>query len=110
MQLYFLYVDKVLHLLGGIMLCSVVYHFIGTMHISRRKKYLVTFSLSIAVILGYEFYEYFSDVIFNTRMQGVYRIVENELVIVIGSVIDTASDIVIGLTGVIVYLVVKVRR
>ena len=109
MQLYFMYVDKLLHLVGGIMLGSILYHYGGKTTLSRREKYMYAFFLSLIVILGYELYEFISDQLFHTHMQGFYIIVNNTLIVIIGKTIDTASDIILGLLGVIFYFFIKIR-
>jgi hypothetical protein len=57
------------------------------------------FFLSLLVIIGYELYEFTLDRLFDSQMQGVYTVVDNQLVMIISSVADTLQDIILGIMG-----------
>ena len=100
-QLQFVYIDKILHLIGGIMLASIMYHISTKIKVIKNYQLLFTIISSLLIILGYEFYEYVSDFFLNTSMQGVYQRIGDETIVLIGSVADTLQDIVLGLLGVL---------
>ncbi len=100
-QLQFVYIDKILHLIGGIMLASIMYHISTKIKVIKNYQLLFTIISSLLIILGYEFYEYVSDFFLNTSMQGVYQKIGDETIVLIGSVADTIQDVVLGLFGVL---------
>ena len=99
-QSQILYIDKLLHFAGGVMLCAVMFHYVKKSNFSRREIYFYVFIISLVVIVGYEAYEYFSDLFFNTHMQGVYF----EEVLLIDAFTDTVQDVILGTSGAFLYL------
>jgi len=102
LQLKILYIDKILHFIGAIMLTSITYHTSKKIKISKNHL-LMAIILSLLIIISYEFYEYFSDQLFNTTFQGVYQKINNQLVLIIEKTTDTLQDIFLGILGIIIY-------
>ncbi len=103
-QSYFIQVDKLLHLIGGIMLTSITYYLSTKKNNLKKNRLIIAFLLSILVIFSYELYEYTSDKLFNTKMQGVYHFINNQSIMVMGKTSDTIQDILLGIIGVFIYL------
>lgn len=104
-QSIFIYIDKPLHLIGGIMLTSITYHLSRKINIPKQYRLITTIFLSVLVILSYELYEYISDELFNTTMQGVYKKINDQFIMVVGKMTDTIQDIILGIIGIFIYLV-----
>ena len=107
-QFRYIYVDKILHFIGAIMLSFVLY-FMLRKRLSKKHSLVFVFFITIGIIVFYEFFEYFMDTLFNMRFQGVFLDTEGGQVIM-GKVEDTFWDIFLGVFGSLVYVFISMFR
>lgn len=102
LNFYISFMDKFMHFAGGIMLASIIFHILKRSKLKR--KLFFTLLICLTIILGWEFFEYLIDSIIGSKTRGVFSFVNGEYKMIMSPFYDTISDIVLGMSGVLIYL------
>jgi hypothetical protein len=110
----FIYSDKILHYIHPILLSSIVFFVVSKLKIKRLEALFITAFIVLASFAIFEIIEYVADFFFNLGMQGVYlRDVRGVLIqqeAILDPLNDTMTDLILGLLGVLTYLVYGILR
>ena len=105
--LYFRYAiyDKIEHLFFPMMFASITFYILTRkLKISLGWRLFLTFFIIVGFLSLFEVWEYFLDLGFNWKMQGVFQITETgEYIETLGRIDDTMIDIGLGILGTLIY-------
>lgn len=107
--LYFLYpqYDKVLHFILPMIFGSIVFHMVSRLKIDLKWQLTFTFFVVLGVIGLHEIGEYFLDVLFDLKLQGVFLRGDiggiEKFDEVVSRIDDTMIDMGLGVLGALFY-------
>ena len=106
--LYFIYpnYDKILHLIGPMLVCSIVLFMIKKLHLEMKWKIMFAFFATFALLGTFELGEYTIDKLFDFKLQGVYlrdAYGLDKLNVVTDKIDDTMLDLFFGMLGIAIY-------
>jgi hypothetical protein len=103
---YFLYpfYDKALHLFMPILLGSIVFHLIKPIKTTLKQKLALTFFVVLGILGLFEIGEYLLDLFLGWKLQGVYQLVNNNLELIQSPLVDTMTDMMLGVAGTLTYV------
>lgn len=99
------YYDKFEHFFFPIMYASIAYHVVSKQNLNLFWKLFFTFFIIIGSLSIFEFVEYFLDLFFDWKLQGVF--LESSVgsyETILDKIDDTMIDIGLGILGTIVYI------
>lgn len=102
--------DKVLHLLMPILGSIMIFFVVDKLKIKFKWKLLITFTSIFAILGLLEIGEYFLDLLWDFKLQGVYiRDISGleKLNLVQDKIDDTMMDMLLGLAGSLVFTIGK---
>lgn len=109
---YFIYpqYDKILHFVLPVLFGSIAFHMVDKLPLQRKWKLLFVFFIVIGVVGLHEIGEYFLDVFFDLKLQGVFlRNLQGleKYDILLDRIDDTMIDMALGVLGAAVYVLFK---
>lgn len=102
--------DKILHLLGPIFICILIFYLLKRLKISFSINLAITFFIAVSILALFEIFEYILDIIFNWKLQGVYLRDYSgieKLNIIMDKNEDTMMDLILGTLGSLFFIAVK---
>jgi uncharacterized membrane protein YjdF len=101
---WFLYYDKILHFTGAVMLACIIHHIVKKSNPNAKYVLIMVIFLTLGFAGFHEIYEFLSDLIFNTKTQGVFLIKNGIYEQVMSPHVDTMIDLILGFLGSLVYV------
>jgi hypothetical protein len=95
--------DKVLHIMAGIVLASIIYSYYKKNSVLGKDAVLVTV---LGMLAFWEIYEYSMDTFFGFQLQGVFT----NGILVQSRIDDTIMDLILGVIGASAYLIFKKEK
>lgn len=98
--------DKVEHLLFPMMFASIAFYILTRkLKISLGWRLFLTFFIIVGSLSIFEVIEYFLDLLFNWKMQGVFiEDASGNFIEVLDRINDTMIDIALGILGTLIYI------
>jgi len=101
------YLDKLQHLIFPMMYASILLYMVRKLKLTKGWTLFFIFAVVVASLSIFELMEYFLDLMFDWKLQGVFfrtSQVEGGFKLLLSRIDDTMVDILLGIIGTLIYV------